>query len=115
VVINASNLHTGGGIQVAVSFFQELAELPPPRFRMEILASTEISDAVDRIGLDRSRFAHFETFNTYGVFRGMNELRRRLSGADAVFLIFGPSYLVPKPRRSIVGFAQAWILYPRND
>src|SRR5690606_22601337 len=68
-----------------------------------------------RLGVDCSAFDQFEVFNTYGIRRGARGLQKRLRDADAVFTVFGPLYLLPKPALSIVGFAQAWIIYPRNE
>lgn len=115
VVINASNLHAGGGVQVATSFLQEAASLPPSGLRLSVLASSEVAAALTRLGVDCSSFASFEILDTYGIRRGLSALRRRLRGADAVFTIFGPLYVLPKPGLSVVGFAQAWIIYPCNE
>lgn len=41
--------------------------------------------------------------------------RRRMDSFDSVFTIFGPLYRWSPPFRSIVGFAQPWIIYPRNE
>src|SRR5690606_27533107 len=101
VVIHAANLHVGGGVQVATSFLEEVARLPLPPFRLEVLASSEVAAGLERLGVDCGRFDGFETLDVHGPWRGMAALRRRLAGADAVFTLFGPSYIVPKPRLSI--------------
>lgn len=115
VVINASNLHVGGGIQAATSFLQEAASLPPYGFRLCVLASSEVAAGLVRLGVDCSTFDSFEILDTYGIRRGLLALRKRLRGADAVFTVFGPSYVLPKPKLSVVGFAQPWIIYPHNE
>lgn len=115
IVINASNLHNGGGIQVATSFLMELSQLDGPLPNIEVLASTEIAENLRRQPIDISRFASFEILDVHGMFRGIAALRKRIARADFVFTIFGPLYLRSKPRMSIVGFAQSWILYPHND
>src|SRR5690606_18191625 len=41
--------------------------------------------------------------------------RRKMDTFDSVFTIFGPLYRWSPPFRSIVGFAQPWIIYPQNE
>ncbi len=114
VVINASNLHGGGGLQVAISFLQEIAAMPAAQLRLAVIASSEVSTGLLRLGVDCSVFDRFEVLDTYA-WRGMSALRKSLRGADAVFTVFGPLYMIPKPAAfSIVGFAQPWIIYPQN-
>lgn len=97
-----------------MSFLQEAAISPTANLRLSVIASTTVAAGLARLGVDISDFDRFEILDTYA-WRGMSRLRKRLRGADAVFTIFGPLYLLPKPRLSIVGFAQAWIVYPDND
>ncbi|MEW9613621.1 glycosyltransferase [Shinella sp. S4-D37] len=114
VVLNASNLHAGGGVQVAISFLQEAAAMPAAGLRLSVVASTPVAAGLSRLGVNRSVFERFEILDIRA-WRGTAKLRKRLRGADAVFTIFGPLYLLPRPRLSVVGFAQAWIIYSDNE
>jgi glycosyltransferase involved in cell wall biosynthesis len=114
VLINATNLHSGGGVQVAVSFLKEVAALPQNSLRLSVATSSEVAAALDRLGIDCSSFQHFEILNTHA-WRGMLRLQKYFHDANAVFTIFGPLYTLRKPRLSIIGFAQAWIIYPENE
>lgn len=115
LLINAANLHVGGGVQVATSVLSELGNTDWRGLTIRVLASTEVADNLRRLAFDPSTFAFFEVIDVFGPFRGARALQRRLRAADAVFTIFGPLYAWPKPKLSIVGFAQPWIAYPDND
>jgi glycosyltransferase involved in cell wall biosynthesis len=115
LLINAANLHTGGGVQVATSFLSELAHVDHRGLRIEVIASSEVVESLRRQGSDTAAFYSLEKLDAYGAFRGNGVLRRRLRDAETVFTVFGPLYVWPKPPLSIVGFAQAWIAYPDNE
>lgn len=115
IVVNATNLHYGGGIQVATSLIMELSSKEYSRPGLQILISSEVAENLSKREVDWSRFASVEVLDVHGVFRGRSVLSKRLKQADAVFTVFGPLYLWSKPRLSIVGFAQPWIIYPEND
>lgn len=115
LLINAANLHVGGSVQVASSFLVELARLKWGHDRIGVVASTEVDRQVRAEGVDLSVFSSYTVADVFGLSRGPANLRRTLEEADVVFTVFGPLYRLKKPRLSIVGFAQPWILYPDND
>lgn len=111
VAINTSNLHAGGGIQVAVSFLHELSLMKDVDFLfLHIFASTEVADALSRLNTNTNTFGHFEIVDSYGIKALFSNLNNRLKNYDVVFTIFGPNYLRVKAKKEIVGFAQLWIL-----
>ena len=113
-LINLSNLHTGGGLQVAISFVDELSRLPPPLFKYSLIVSTEVHEGLVRLGTDISQFSDYEVLDTFGIRALWSPLNERIKHYDCVFTLFGPNYLRDQAKHEIVGFAQAWILNFEN-
>lgn len=114
-LINASNLHAGGGVQVGTSVISEILA----RSDVEVLSAIFASPAVER-NLDinlvqASSHLRPETMDVRGFDVWNRAARRRMDGFDSVLTIFGPLYRWSPPFRSIVGFAQPWIIYPQNE
>ncbi|PMG95100.1 glycosyltransferase [Vibrio breoganii] len=110
IAINATNLHVGGGVQVASSFIYELSKLILER---SLVISVFVSEKVHENILDDidiSVFNSYRVINTYG-------LRNKCSlfdDYDVLFTVFGPYYSFNKNLVEITGFAQPWICYPDN-
>jgi glycosyltransferase involved in cell wall biosynthesis len=115
VLINLSNLHNGGAIQVAVSYVQELSIIEKLPFTISLIVSNEIHNNLQEINCDLSSFEKYEVFNSYGFLTIFSSLWRRACEVDVVFTLFGPLYCFPFRAVSIVGFAQPWIIYPDNE
>lgn len=115
LLINLSNLHSGGAIQVAVSFIEELSRIDELPLGLAIIASSEVHDNLQEIKCDLSCFNNYEVFNTYGVSGLWSSLRRKIQNFDVVFTLFGPLYSLHITTVSVVGFAQSWIIYPENE
>lgn len=112
ILINAANLHSGGGVQVASSFINEL-----PSISNDIVKKIDIivSSEVDK-NINQSTKIFFKNYNIYNIF-GIKSYKENLGlfdNYDLVFTIFGPCYL-PVKGISLVGFAQPWIIYPNNE
>lgn len=115
IIINATNLHSGGGVQVAVSFISELylcyadfTEIP-----FNIYISTSVNRNLPST-INTAKFRSFAVFNTVG-FKKPTEYKKYFSKpTDLVFTIFGPIYFNTNTKVNIVGFAQSWIAYPKN-
>jgi len=114
-LINSSNLHVGGGVQVAVSLIDELSRMNDLPVGLSILVSDEVHANLQNMNSDCSRFSSYEIFNTYGLSTLWSALGRKVRGFDVVFTVFGPLYLLPVRAVSIVGFAQPWIICPNNE
>ena len=112
ILINAANLHNGGGVQVASSFINELPFLLSVAVKeFDILVSSE----VDR-NIEQSVKNFFKNYTVYNIF-GIKNYKKNLGifdSYDLVFTVFGPCYY-PVKGIDIVGFAQPWIIYPRNE
>lgn len=115
ILINASNLHVGGGVQVATSIIGELTQISPLPERLVVWASEEVDSNLRSVGYDLTAFHAYEVVNSYGLRLLVSPLHRRLQQFDAVFTIFGPLYVWRLAGKNIIGFAQAWIVYPNNE
>ncbi|OEE04269.1 glycosyltransferase [Vibrio cyclitrophicus] len=119
ILINASNLHVGGGVQVASSFIFELSLIikKDPIAYSHYKISVFLSDCVlDNIpsDCDISVFDTFEVINIFGINQCKKYIVEKFSKYNVVFTVFGPLYFNIKGTKTITGFAQAWIAYPNN-
>ena len=55
-LINASNLHNGGGVQVASSFIYELSLLHDLPGNITCFVSSEVAENLHQVGCDFSKF-----------------------------------------------------------
>lgn len=112
VLINASNLHSGGGVQVASSFINELSMLDKSIVKkFTIYVSSEVDKNINYSS--KGYFLKYEVINTFGI-KNFIKGNKILNGFDLVFTVFGPCYYRVNGI-NLVGFAQAWIIYPYND
>lgn len=112
-LINMSNIHSGGALQVANSFVAELLKLESRPFSYKILISNEIASSFEKDELIKSDWS-FEVHNTYGLQALWSSLNKIQNEFDSVFTLFGPKYTFFRAKKDIVGFAQANILELNN-
>jgi glycosyltransferase involved in cell wall biosynthesis len=117
ILINASNLHTGGAVQVATSFIFELSKMFDRLYPCEIFVyvSTEVNSNLISSGFKRESFDNYHIFDVYGLQTLKTNFAEKFYGYDLIFTIFGPLYTLKYLKNHIVGFAQPWIIYPDND
>lgn len=112
ILINASNLHSGGGVQVASSFINELPFISNTCIKsFDVIVSSEVDK-----NIHQNTRVFFKNYNVDNVF-GLKNYKKNLclfDNYDLVFTIFGPCYYNIKGL-NLVGFAQAWIIYPNNE
>lgn len=115
IVINATNLHSGGGVQVAASFIYELYThyINDPELPYHIYVSDTVNENLSH-SINRNKFKSFSVFNTYGLKKPANYNYYFTKKIDVLFTIFGPVYFKTNATVNIVGFAQSWIAYPKN-
>lgn len=115
VLIDASNLHSGGGVQVAASFLDELAALaeqPDVMDRYPWLGQihVEVSNEVRAdVTLRTLSALSLRTVDRHP----RHLLRRRCGGYDLSFAVFGPEYGPGRARRRVVGFADSTVIQRR--
>lgn len=112
-LIYSSNLHVGGGVQVAASFLTELAKMEDAKCFC-VYASSKVARNVQDLDLVRKCFAKFVIEDHYGF-----SIKALLFSVESfryrkIFVIFGPKYFFGLYSRIIMGFAQPWIIYPNN-
>lgn len=117
ILINAANLHNGGGVQVAASFIAELAKVFDRLLPSEVFVyvSSEVNAELISSGFNRDAIKNYFVFDVHGLDALKSVVARRFYGFDLVFSIFGPLYFLRIIPNHIVGFAQLWILYPENE
>ena len=116
LLFNASNLHVGGGVQVAASVISEwarMSDLVPEC--TEIWASSEVDANLRASGCDVASLQGYRVVNTHGLSVMFSPEARRLRNFRRVFTLFGPLYKWGFDPFSIVGFAQAWLIQPENE
>lgn len=113
ILINATNLTEGGGVQVATSFLKDLVALG---FIQDAELSVYVSSAVnlnlEEKFFNKNFFVNFKVVDS----KEINFLNSyKLNNYDIVFTIFGPMFLPFYKNKHISGFAQPWIVYPVSD
>lgn len=114
ILVNASNLHTGGAVAVATSTVKELSILKPTGLVISLLLSSEVNNNLSSMGVDLSVFKKVIVKDYFGIAAIWNGLYHDLAGYDAVLTVFGPAYTFKKVSKHVVGFAQPNIIYPNN-
>lgn len=109
VLVNLSNIHSGGALQVAVSFINEVRDLElDPMLTVKYLVSSEVAENLPvSTVLDVDQYT---IYNTYGLRAFWSYLNIIQFKYDLVFTLFGPKYTCLRAKKEIVGFAQLWIL-----
>lgn len=110
VAVNGCGLHSGGGIQVFVSFFRELQSLDISDLDIDFFVSSEIDKNLRDIESDIHCVGRYVVYNTYGLSAFWSKINVVFDAYDIVFTVFGPSYLRVSGRKQLVGFAQRWIV-----
>jgi glycosyltransferase involved in cell wall biosynthesis len=114
-LFNASNLHIGGGIQVATSALSEWAEMHTFPTGLVIWASTEVDANLKAAGVDVSSLPGYQIEDSYGLCTLFSSHSKALQSFERVLTVFGPIYTWKMKPYGIVGFAQPWIIYPNNE
>jgi len=118
LLINLSNIKTGGGLQVASSFLEELiaSKQSLEFFDITIIISNSVSNlSAAKDLIKSSKFIIIENENNF--FKQFSpKYIKFISSFNVVFNLFGPHFYFIKHKKQFVisGFAQAWILFPKN-
>jgi glycosyltransferase involved in cell wall biosynthesis len=115
ILINASNLHHGGGVQAATSVILEVLSERSLKLPLTFWVSTEIDRNLRSAGVSSDILKNYFVVDSYGLKFVYSDLARKLPGFDVVLTIFGPLYTFENRFVNITGFAQPWIAYPCNE
>ena len=109
MIYNFSNIKAGGGIQSSLSFLNFLSRLNFKKNNTLIL-SKKLNSILSKQKIDLTSFKVITVKNSiHKIFL------LTFHNHDKVFTIFGPTYAFKKKGvKWINGFAQAWILFPKN-
>ena len=117
LLINTSNLSVGGGMQVALSFINELNNFKNVN-DYHIFLSSAIEKQIDQMQFT-SNFHFYIIEKSPSFFRDrklivskLNELENSIK-PDIVFSVFGPSYWKPNSLH-LMGVADGWIYNPKS-
>lgn len=116
LIINTSNIVIGGGIQVSLSFIEELKKISNNEYH--IFLSKEISLQLDLDSFPNN-FKFYKIEQSPSALIKGRKIRRVLSELEAdiqpdlVFTVFGPAYWKPESIH-ISGFADGWCYTPHT-
>ncbi|WP_367971424.1 glycosyltransferase [Vibrio scophthalmi] len=112
-LVNASNLHSGGGVQVAASFINEFASLSYiENHKYIFLCSTEVFDNLT----ERTKSLLEILIYDFIGFRSLdNRIKEIFEDCEVCFTIFGPFYSHVKIKKHITGFANPWLADYKNS
>jgi glycosyltransferase involved in cell wall biosynthesis len=116
ILINTSNLHVGGGVQVAVSFIDELSRSNHNLKLYDLWVSEEVYQNLLKINTDLKKFNSFEVINLQGIYSlfSIKLLYYILFKYKTVFTLFGPLYVMFKPKYHVLGFAMPSVIYSQT-
>lgn len=114
-LINAANLRDGGGPAVAVSFIYDLSRWQVEAGKYAVLVCEYVDRNLRALNCDTSVFSEYRVQNHYGLTGLRGGLGSELRRYDLVFTVFGPCYALGYKGRHLVGFADPWVAYPKNE
>lgn len=118
VLINTTNLHSGGGVQVATSFVDELSRLNAQEYSgltLSLFTSSTVMANLEALKTDLSCFQSIKVIDIYGLQGLKNEYKQLFNAFDLIYTVFGPDYVRTPSHKKVTGFAQPWIIYPDNE
>lgn len=117
VLIDASNIKCGGGVQVSVSFINDILQERvsiPCDMDISFIVSTAVSNQLQLKASSAVTVVDTD-IKTVLNFRKIRILQDLARDIDVVYTVFGPSWWRPKHSKRVVGFANAWVVTPHSD
>lgn len=116
VLVNATNLHAGGAVQVATSFICEImreqSEVDSDLMdKIDFYVSSEVHNNVLSINGSIAERKNYFVEDTYAKSAFRSEFNKIAKTYDVIFTVFGPDYLFGQKALRVTGFAQPWIIY----
>lgn len=114
ILVDASNIKVGGGLQVAISVITELESSHSDNYSFSYLVSnkvySQLSDSIKiKCIVNTTGIINLIPFNKVS-----SNLREMSRSFDCVFSIFGPAFWNPRSTH-VIGFANAWIVSDKSD
>lgn len=114
LLIDASITSVGGGVQVALSFIENMAN--DPEFEVVCVVNPQIDQQLS--ALTKSKFKHYYVENTVSMpFKFLQGFKiskiEKKHQPDFVFVVFGPAYWKPQAP-TLQGFALGKMLYQKE-
>jgi len=115
LLINTSNLYVGGGMQVALSFINELKEIKTDN-EYHIFLSSAIQKQINQETFSEQFYFYniqkspAPLKNRKEIINMLNKLEEKIQ-PDIVFSVFGPTFWRPQSLH-IMGFALPWLINP---
>tara|TARA_R110002033_G_scaffold39384_1_gene79109 strand:- start:287 stop:1393 length:1107 start_codon:yes stop_codon:yes gene_type:complete len=116
VIINASNIVVGGGIQVSLSILNEFKKISKNSYH--VFLSLKLLSQINKFDYPEN-FTFYEIEASPSNLKTRRRIIQRLDGLEreinpsVVFSVFGPSYWKPKAIH-ISGFADGWCYNPNS-
>jgi len=114
ILVNASNLHQGGGVQAATSLISEMIKAGQWSQEVTFWVSSEVDAGVRSVVGPKGVPKNYSVIDSFGINFIFSKHSRLLDQFEIVLTIFGPLYTLRNNFISVTGFAQAWIAYPDN-
>lgn len=110
ILIDASNIKTGGGVQVALSVIHELEENYTDQFRFHYLVSDAVFQQLSICDLKVTCLT--ASISSLAPFSKVRRTIEKLAlNHDLTFTVFGPPFwYANKKNKHLIGFANAWLL-----
>jgi glycosyltransferase involved in cell wall biosynthesis len=113
ILINATNLNEGGGVQVATSFLKDLVSMGLDKnLEFSVYVSAAVDRNLEEKFFDKNIFFNYQIVESKKI-SFVNS--HKLNYYDIVFTVFGPMFLPFYKKKHISGFAQPWVIYPVGD
>jgi glycosyltransferase involved in cell wall biosynthesis len=117
LLINTSNLYIGGGLQVALSFLNELKQIQETH-DYHVFLSLAVNLQIDQNTFPNNFYFYMidkspsKLISRNKIVSMLNNLEREID-PDVVFTVFGPAYWRPKTLH-LLGFADGWVYNPNS-
>ena len=115
ILIDASITSKGGGVQVALSFIENIAK--DPDFEIICVVNPEIDKQLSSQIKNNIKNYYIETIEPiYGKFSQGKRISKieKKHHPELVFVVFGPAYWKPKTKKVLQGFALGKMLYEQE-
>ncbi len=112
ILINTTNLKTGGALQVALSFINECIHFQENEYHV-FLSPSMNKEIIKDLFPKNFKFYNFQNPSRFIIFdkviKQLNSAEKSIK-PDVVFSVFGPTYWKPKSKH-VMGFANGLYLY----